>query len=117
MVGTTVNWAVSIAPLCDAVMVTEVGAAIGRTMTVKVALTCASVTRTAGGTTTRFGWSLMSVISAPPLGAMSFKKIVPVFAVSPAATEGVKVMTASSGATVKVFESVSPLSVAVISAG
>lgn len=69
LIGTTAKLAVSIAPLCEAVIITVVFVVTTRVMTVNVALACPAAIWMMDGRGTTAGLSLVRVIVAPLLGA------------------------------------------------
>ena len=69
LIGTTVKLPVSIAPLCEAVIITAVFVVTTPVKMVNVALACPAAIWTVDGTGTTVGLSLVSVIVAPLLGA------------------------------------------------
>jgi hypothetical protein len=75
------------------VIVTAVFAVTAEVLTPKVALEAPAATKTLGGTETIDGFALLSVTTAPPLGAPPVNAIVPC-AVAPPATEVGLTMTA-----------------------
>jgi len=81
--GVTVSVAVRLTPPKVAVIVTLVFAVTADVLTPKVALEAPAATDTLAGTETIDGFALLSVTTAPPLGAPPVNVIVPCAAVPP----------------------------------
>src|SRR5678815_3613318 len=86
--GVTVSVAVRLTPPKVAVIVTLVFAVTADVLTPKVALEAPAATDTLAGTETIDGFALLSVTTAPPLGAPPVNVIVPCTAVPPTTEVG-----------------------------
>src|SRR6185369_17503905 len=119
--GVTIKVVVRLTPPKVAVIVTLVFAVTADVVTAKVAFKAPAVTVTLAGTETTDAFALLSVTTAPPLGAPPVNVIVPCAAFPPTTEVGLTltadrlaVVVVDGGVTIKVVVRLTPPKVAVI---